>query len=103
MNMRSWPAGKKKRSQYLLVLRKVRIEPPKENKLIRNRVAVVTRIAVDGRHKWLERVRKSDGPNHPRHHFRWLPKGASNEKYEVLGNILFESALVRVGLVWSQR
>jgi integrase len=63
---------------------------------IKNRVTVVTRPIRDGKRRWVEADRKTDYQTYrPTYWLRWLPRGGANYKYECLGPMTFEQALLQ--------
>jgi hypothetical protein len=63
---------------------------------IKTRVNVVTRPIRDGKRRWVEADRKTDYKTYrPTYWLRWLPRGGTNYKYECLGPMTFEQALIQ--------
>jgi integrase len=62
---------------------------------IKNRVTVVTRPVRDGKRHWVAADRKTDYQTYmPTYWLRWLTRGGANYKYECLGPMTFEQALI---------
>ncbi len=67
----------------------------KSKNRIKNRVTVVARPMIAGKRRWVEANRKTDYQTYmPTYWLRWLPRGGTNYKYECLGPMTFERALI---------